>query len=117
MTESIIDEEDIECELSNLSELLNLYRTRLKLLQEKDKRLELVRQKREDLYDHYEMHFKDKIDEFEKDIADLNHQLFIKTHANCFYRASKGELPSDDFMMDFENACLKDWDSRNGTPK
>ena len=47
MTENVYaiyedDESDLECELANLTELLNLYKLRLKLLQAKDKNLELV---------------------------------------------------------------------------
>ena len=103
------DESDLECELANLTELLNLYKLRLKLLQAKDKNLELVRQEREDLYDYYEMHFKDKIQEFEDDIAELSQRLFEKTRAPCFLRDAQRRKPQDDFMMDFENAVLQDW--------
>ena len=107
MTESLNptyedDETDLECELSHLTELLNLYKLQIKLLQSKDKNLELVRQEREDLYDYYEMHFKDKIQEFEDDIAELSQRLFEKTKAACFFIDAQRRKPDDDSMMDFE---------------
>ena len=61
---------ELQVELQENQRLRDVYATRLEMLMQRNPELQLVREGRSDLYEHYEMHFNEKIREFtEKDVA------------------------------------------------
>ena len=58
----------LHAEISECTRLKELYEERLRCLLERDPRLALVGEGREDLYDHYEAHFRFKILQNELDV-------------------------------------------------
>ena len=114
-TSMVVDGEGdmLHAEISECTRLKELYEERLRCLLERDPKLALVREGAVHLYDHYEAHFRTKVRENEMSVEAATEVL--NKWKNPPQRP-RGSPPNDDFLMDFENEVLQDWDARKGIP-
>ena len=66
---------ELQLELQENQRLRDLYMSRLEALMQRNPALQLVREGRTDLYEHYEMHFNYKIRHFIENVAALKRRV------------------------------------------
>jgi len=108
----------IECDMHECKRLQDLYEQRLKYLKERNPALQLVREKREEFYELYEIHFTTKIQQNKECVEAAQYVLANFTAPQKRPNSNPQHFASDAFYMDFENSCLAKWDnSKQEFPK
>ena len=105
---------DLLCaELSESQRLKQLYEERLQHLLDRNPALVLVSEGCDQMYDHYEQHFRYKIEYYTDMIEAATTTLSFKSPPRRSKSSLRCDAAKDSFMMDFENSCLANkWGSR-----